>query len=64
MTWNLVIEPPLTPAERVIVKSYGGWTMFLASFGLKPWNDEDAQEGKQILEGFVAQDQEREQDKK
>lgn len=28
--------------------------MFLASFGLKPWNDEDTEEGKQILEGFVA----------
>lgn len=50
------LEPPLSPAERDIVKSYGGWTQFCASFGLKPWNDEDAEEAMQILRGFTAQD--------
>lgn len=50
------IEPPLTPAERAIVKSYGGWTSFMQSFGLKPWDSDDAEEGKRILEGFVEQD--------
>ena len=28
------------------------------SFGLKPWKDDDVDEGKQILTGFVAQDKE------
>lgn len=51
------IEPPLTPAERAIVKSYGGWTSFMQSFGLKPWESDDAEEGKRILEAFV-QDEE------
>ncbi|KAJ5511353.1 hypothetical protein N7453_003456 [Penicillium expansum] len=51
------LQPPLTPAERAIVKSYGGWTYFLQSFGLKPWETEDAEEGKRILEAFV-QDEE------
>jgi hypothetical protein len=55
---DVAIEPPLSPAERVIVKSYGGWTGFLTSFGLKPWIEEDAKEGKKILESFAAQDQE------
>ncbi|BDD63673.1 hypothetical protein MPDQ_000591 [Monascus purpureus] len=50
------LQPPLTPAERAIVKSYGGWTMFMASFGLKPWNDDDVQEAKRILEAFVEDD--------
>ncbi|KAF7588095.1 hypothetical protein BBP40_006194 [Aspergillus hancockii] len=47
------LQPPLTPAERAIVKSYGGWTYFLMSFGLKPFNKDDAQEGKRILEAFA-----------
>ncbi|KAJ9210456.1 hypothetical protein DTO166G4_7923 [Paecilomyces variotii] len=46
------LQPPLTPAERAIVKSYGGWTFSLANYGLKPWNTDDAKEGKQILEGL------------
>ncbi|KAJ5966734.1 hypothetical protein N7501_002982 [Penicillium viridicatum] len=47
------LQPPLTPAERAIVKSYGGWTSFMQSFGLKPWEADDAEEGKRILEAFV-----------
>jgi hypothetical protein len=42
-------EPPLTPAERAIVKGYGGWTQFMMSYGLKPWDEDDVEEGKQIL---------------
>ncbi|KAJ5138766.1 uncharacterized protein N7515_003614 [Penicillium bovifimosum] len=51
-------EPPLTPAERAIVKSYGGWTAFMHSFGLKPFIEEDAEEGKKILEAFTQPDEE------
>ena len=57
-------EPPLTPAERAIVKSYGGWTRFMQSFGLKPWDDEDADEGKKILEAFAAEDEKEEKEKR
>jgi hypothetical protein len=53
---DAAVEPPLTPAEREIVKSYGGWTRFLASFTLKPWNHEDEEEGKAILRAFTAND--------
>ncbi|KAJ6084365.1 hypothetical protein N7486_011165 [Penicillium sp. IBT 16267x] len=51
------LQPPLSPAERAIVKSYGGWTQFMHSFGLKPWIEDDAEEGKRILEGFVEDDE-------
>jgi hypothetical protein len=27
----------------------------MTSYGLKPWDEDDAVEGKQILEGLVAQ---------
>lgn len=30
----------------------------MASFGLKPWDEDDAQEGKRILEGLVENDEE------
>lgn len=49
-------EPPLTTAERQIVKSYGGWTGFMHSFGLKPWNQEDADEGLRIVSGLASND--------
>ncbi|KAJ5885276.1 hypothetical protein N7495_009786 [Penicillium taxi] len=58
------LQPPLSPAERVIVKSYGGWTRFMQSFGLKPWEEDDAAEGKQILRTFVASDEEDKRDSK
>uniref|UniRef100_A0A093V2F4 Uncharacterized protein n=1 Tax=Talaromyces marneffei PM1 TaxID=1077442 RepID=A0A093V2F4_TALMA len=51
------LQPPLSPAERDVVKSYGGWTRFCASFGLKPWNDEDAEEAMQILRSFTTQEE-------
>lgn len=29
----------------------------MQSFGLKPWEDDDAREGKKILEAFVRKDE-------
>ncbi|KAL4949430.1 hypothetical protein BDW69DRAFT_174476 [Aspergillus filifer] len=49
------LQPPLTPAEREIVRSYGGWTNFLVSYGLKPWDEADASEGLAILRGIARQ---------
>ncbi|BGP18118.1 hypothetical protein JCM10213v2_006169 [Rhodosporidiobolus nylandii] len=51
------LAPPLTPAERDIVKSYGSWTNFCASFGIKPWDADAAAEGKAILRAFVQGDE-------
>ncbi|KAJ5584946.1 uncharacterized protein N7459_004746 [Penicillium hispanicum] len=56
MPFTDALQPPLTPAERAIVKSYGGWTHFMFCFGLKAWKQEDADEAKQILEAFVRDD--------
>ncbi|KAL4915202.1 hypothetical protein BDW62DRAFT_203923 [Aspergillus aurantiobrunneus] len=47
------LQPLLTPAERAIVKSYGGWTQFLHSYGLKPWDREEAEEGLSILRALA-----------
>ncbi|KAL4902833.1 hypothetical protein BDW74DRAFT_180532 [Aspergillus multicolor] len=49
------LQPPLTPAERAIVKSYGGWTSFLLSYELKPWIQDEADEGLSILKALAAQ---------
>lgn len=54
----LSIEPPLTPGERAIVKSYGGWTHFMMCFALKPWEPEDVEEAMTILRAFAADDSE------
>ncbi|GAO14384.1 hypothetical protein UVI_02055100 [Ustilaginoidea virens] len=49
----------LSKTEREICKAYGGWTNFMISMGLKPWVDEDAEEGKAIIAAF-ARDKEEE----
>jgi len=49
-------EPPLSPPEQEVVNAYGSWTQFMMSFGLKPWETEDAEEGKRIAETFAAHD--------
>lgn len=53
-------EPPLTPAERAIIKEYGGWTQFMLTFGLKPHDEDDIAEAKQIVERIAAVDSESE----
>ncbi|KID85674.1 Extracellular metalloproteinase 3 [Metarhizium guizhouense ARSEF 977] len=54
------LQPPLTKAERQICKEYGGWTNFMQSMGLKPWESDDADEGKAILAAFARRDKEEE----
>ncbi|ORY81843.1 hypothetical protein BCR35DRAFT_331596 [Leucosporidium creatinivorum] len=51
------LAPPLSPAERQIVKSYGDWTQFMQSMGLKAYDLDDIEEAKRILESFVAADE-------
>ncbi|KAJ5928211.1 hypothetical protein N7466_007167 [Penicillium verhagenii] len=47
------LQPPLTEAERTVVKSYGGWTQFMLAFGLKPTDPVDAEEAKALLKGLA-----------
>ncbi|KAJ5764635.1 hypothetical protein N7533_003316 [Penicillium manginii] len=54
------LQPPLTPEERAIVKSYGSWTNFMQSFGLKPWDFDDVDEGMAILRAFTQPEEEEE----
>ncbi|CAM1510826.1 Fc.00g083390.m01.CDS01 [Cosmosporella sp. VM-42] len=49
------LQPILTPTEREICRSYGGWTNFMLSYGLKPWNADDNPEGKAIIAGLAAE---------
>ncbi|KAF9445323.1 hypothetical protein P691DRAFT_805769 [Macrolepiota fuliginosa MF-IS2] len=37
---------------------FGGYNRFMLSYGLKPWNHDDVQEAKAILEGFREADRE------
>jgi len=39
-------------SDYAYCKPYGGWHGFMRSHGLKPHDDDDVQEGKDILEGF------------
>ncbi|GAA5909093.1 hypothetical protein JCM6882_001186 [Rhodosporidiobolus microsporus] len=51
------LQPPLSPAERKVLKSYGDWTSFCQSFGIKPWDPDAAEEGLAILRSFAADDE-------
>jgi hypothetical protein len=37
-------------------KPFGGWVGFMHSYGLKPSDDDDVEEGKRIIEAFKEQD--------
>lgn len=43
----------MSQGAKIVVKSYGSWTQFMHSFGLKPWEDDDAKEGLIIAESFA-----------
>jgi len=49
-------EPPLSDKEREVVKSYGGWTAFCESHGLKPWDPSDKQEALSIVKALASHD--------
>ena len=49
-------EPPLSDKEREVVKSYGGWTAFCESHGLKPWEPSDKQEALSIVKALASHD--------
>ncbi|GAA6014300.1 hypothetical protein JCM10207_005413 [Rhodosporidiobolus poonsookiae] len=51
------LQPPLSPAERSIVKSYGDWTTFCHAFGLKPYDMDDNAEAEAIVKA-MARDEE------
>lgn len=52
-----VAEPILTPKEREILKrGWGDWTTFMLSYGLKPFDLDDAEEGKAVLSAMAAND--------
>lgn len=52
--------PPLSAAERSIVRASGGWTNFCLSYGLKPFDSGDCDEALQIVRAMVRADEERE----
>lgn len=47
----------MTPAQRAVVKSYGGWTAFCQAYGLKPTNDDDKEEAFEIVKRMAANDE-------
>jgi len=44
-------------------KPFGGWPRWMHSHGLNPWNSDDVEEGKAILEGYKALDREKDSGK-
>ncbi|EPE35590.1 hypothetical protein GLAREA_11290 [Glarea lozoyensis ATCC 20868] len=47
-----------------ILKGFGGWTMFMASYQLDPFDDEDAAMGERILKALGESEEEEEEEKK
>jgi hypothetical protein len=44
------------PTLNSIYAKLGGWQKFLLSYGLKPYNDDDVEEGKSIAQAMLDQD--------
>jgi hypothetical protein len=47
----------MTPAERKVLRSYGDWTNFCHSFGLKPYDLSAQEEGMAMFRSFAADDE-------
>lgn len=43
-------------SDYAYYKDFGGFNNFMHSYGLKPYDHNDIQEGKAIIEGFREQD--------
>ena len=46
----------IPPSNADIYRSFGGWHGFMHSYGLKPSNLDDVEEGKQIVEKMKEHD--------
>jgi hypothetical protein len=44
----------MNPKEREIIKSYGGWTQFMQTYGLKPHDMGDVAEATAILKRMAS----------
>lgn len=53
---NSESEQYVPPSNNSIYSSFGGWPGFMQSYGLKPWDLNDVEEGKRIVEGFKEHD--------
>jgi hypothetical protein len=49
-------EQYVPPSDNSIYSPFGGWQGFMHSYGLKPWDLGDVEEGKRILQGLKAND--------
>lgn len=45
-----------SPMTSTTIFDFGGFNNFMHSYGLKPWDHDDIQEGKAIIQGFRDQD--------
>lgn len=54
---HVLTAPSLTPAERAIVKSFGSWSDFMISYGLKPHDTDDIEEAHSIVKSMAAMDE-------
>lgn len=52
----------LNPEQKKVVKAWGGWTNFLFSFGLRPWNPEDIDEALNIIDCMLSEYEEGDSD--
>jgi hypothetical protein len=48
-------EKYVPPSNNDIYRPWGGWQGFMHSHGLKPWNTDDVEEGKQIRDAMKEQ---------
>lgn len=53
------IAPPLSAAERAVVKSFGSWTQFMQTYGLKPTDRDDIAQAKAIVQRMAQEDAKR-----